>query len=44
MRPFTSPEDLRRVVQSIRAAHARNSREWTRRMERPSDRGPQRPL
>jgi hypothetical protein len=44
MLPLPTPAQLRTVVMAMRSAHARNSREWIDRMERPADRGPRRPL
>jgi len=40
----TSSVRLRKLVRDFRAARARSSREWIRRMEVPDDRGPRRPL
>jgi hypothetical protein len=44
MPEHTSPGAVRRLIHRMRAAHARSSAEWTRRMEVPAERGPQRPL
>ena len=44
MLPIRSAAQLRTVVLAMRAAHARDSAEWTRRMESPADRHPRRPL
>jgi hypothetical protein len=42
--PRTSTSDrLRRLARRMRAAHARDSQEWIRRMECSTDRGPHRP-
>jgi hypothetical protein len=37
---LTSSGRLRTLLREIRAAHARSSQEWIRRMEAPADRGP----
>ena len=42
MLPNSSSGRVRRFLRGIRAAHARNTREWVRRMEGPP-RGPNRP-
>ena len=43
MLPLPTTAQLRSVILAMRAAHARNSRDWIDRMESPASRGPRRP-
>ena len=43
MNRTSTPDRLRRIARRMRAAHARDSQEWIRRMEGPAGRGSHRP-